>query len=310
MIFIPGHRNFGESVSPIRLSAQFEKCSRQHSPPHLGIVFLNEKCDYSLLSRRKSQRTFGFGGEPPRFSGFALLFKRMEQIEDCLYNYSNMVEAFIFDVDGTLIDSNDFHAEAWREALAEKGFEIAFEKIRPLIGKGADTLLPEFLSESEIEKYGSELADLRGEIFKREYLGRVKPFPKVRELFRKIKDGGIKIALASSANEDEVEAYKKIADIEDLVEISTSADDAEKSKPEPDIFRAALELLGNPPPENVLVIGDTPYDAEAAAKAKLKIVGVLCGDFPEKDLREKGCVEIYRDPADLLENYKDLIGET
>ncbi len=218
-----------------------------------------------------------------------------------------MIEAFIFDVDGTLIDSNDFHARAWQKAFEKYGKNISFERIRPHIGKGADTLLPEFLTETEIEEFGDELADLRGKIFKKEYLNRVKPFPKVRELFRKIKDDGKRIALASSANEDEVEAYKKIADIEDLVEKSTSADDAEKSKPEPDIFEAALKLLGNPAFETVLVVGDTPYDAEAATKAKLKIVGVLCGDFPEKDLREKGCVNIYQDPADLLENYEKLV---
>ncbi len=218
-----------------------------------------------------------------------------------------MIEAFIFDVDGTLIDSNDLHAFAWHKAFAKFGREISFEKIRPHIGKGADTLLPEFLTEKEIEDSGDEIADARGEIFKDEYLSRVKSFPKVRELFQKIKDDGKLIALASSANEDEVEAYKKIADIEDLVEKSTSADDAEKSKPEPDIFQSALKLLGNPPLETVLVVGDTPYDAEAAAKAKLKIVGVLCGGFDETDLREKGCVEIYQDPTDLFENYQKII---
>ena len=167
--------------------------------------------------------------------------------------------------------------------------------------------MPEFLSEKEIKEFGDDVADTRGEIFKNEYLSRVKPFPKVRELFRKIKDDGKRIALASSANEDEVEAYKKIANVEDLIEKSTSADDAEKSKPEPDIFEAALKLLGNPKLENVLVVGDTPYDAEAATKAKLKIVGALCGGFPETDLREKGCIEIYQDPADLLESYEKLV---
>ncbi len=218
-----------------------------------------------------------------------------------------MIETFIFDIDGTLIDSNDFHAAAWQKAFAKYDKKISFEKIRPHIGKGADTLLPEFLSEKEIEEFGDDIADLRGEIFKKEYLSRVKPFPKVRELFQKIKDGGGRIALASSANEDEVAAYQKIADIEDLIEKSTSADDAKASKPAPDIFQAALKLLGNPAPEIVLIIGDTPYDAEAATKAKLKIVGVLCGNFPEKDLRAKGCVEIYQNPADLLENYKEMI---
>ncbi len=218
-----------------------------------------------------------------------------------------MIEAIIFDVDGTLIDSNDFHAQAWQKALAEKGFEISFEKIRAQIGKGADTLLPEFLSAKEIEKYEDELAERRGEIFKKEYLDQVKPFPKVRELFEKLKADGIKIALASSANEDEVESYKKIADIEDLVEKTTSSDDAEESKPEPDIFQAALELLGNPKLENVLIIGDTPYDAEAATKAKLKVIGVLCGGFAEKDLKKAGCALIYDDPTDLLANYQKLL---
>ena len=218
-----------------------------------------------------------------------------------------MIKAFIFDIDGTLIDSNDFHAEAWQKAFAKYGKKIAFEKIRPQIGKGADTLLPEFLTDQEIEKFGDEIADLRGKIFKREYMSRVKPFPKVRELFQKIKDDGKKVALASSSNEDEVEEYKKIANIEDLVEKSTSADEAEESKPEPDIFQAALKLLGNPVPETILVVGDTPYDAKAATKAKLKITGVLCGGFPETDLRENGCLEIYENPADLLENYEKIV---
>jgi HAD superfamily hydrolase (TIGR01509 family) len=214
-----------------------------------------------------------------------------------------MIEAFIFDIDGTLIDSNDFHAEAWQKAFKEYGKNFPFEKIRAQIGKGADTLLPVFLTAKEIEEFGNQAARTRGEIFKNEYLSRVKPFPQVRELFEKIKADGKKIALASSANEDEVEEYKKLANIEDLVEKSTSADDAEKSKPEPDIFQAAVKLLGNPAPETILVVGDTPYDAEAATKATLKVIGVLCGGFSEKDLREKGCIEIYQDPADLLKNY-------
>ena len=218
-----------------------------------------------------------------------------------------MITAFIFDIDGTLIDSNDFHAHAWQKALAEKGFEIPFDKIRQQIGKGADTLLPEFLTKEEVEKYEEELGTRRGEIFKNEFLDKVKPFPKVRELFEKIKADNIKIALASSANEDEVEAYKKIANIEDIVEKETSADDAESSKPEPDIFQAALKLLGDPQPENVLVVGDTPYDAEAAGKANLKTVGVLCGGFAKADLEKAGCVAIYDDPADLLANYDKLL---
>ena len=216
-----------------------------------------------------------------------------------------MIKAVIFDVDGTLIDSNDFHAEAWRKAFEKYGKDIPLEKIRSQIGKGADTLLPEFLSEKEIEEFGDELAEKRGEIFKDEYLERVKPFQKVRELFEKLKAAGKKLALASSSKKDEVEEYKKIANIEDLVEKETSTDDAESSKPEPDIFEAALKLLGNPEKDEVIVVGDTPYDAEAAKKAGIKTIGVLCGGFPKEELEKAGCVEIYKDPADLLANLED-----
>lgn len=220
-----------------------------------------------------------------------------------------MIKAVIFDVDGTLIDSNDFHAQAWKKAFAEKGFDFPLEKIRSQIGKGADTLLPEFLNEEEIEKMGDKITERRGEIFKDEYLDKIKPFPKVRELFERVKADGKKIALASSSKKEELEEYEKIANIEDLVEKKTSSDDAEKSKPEPDIFQAALKLLGNPPASEVVVVGDTPYDAEAAVKAGIKIIGVLCGGFPKTKLENAGCVEIYENPADLLEKYQQsLIG--
>jgi HAD superfamily hydrolase (TIGR01509 family) len=218
-----------------------------------------------------------------------------------------MIEAFIFDVDGTLIDSNDFHAEAWQKAFAEFGKSFSLDQIRPHIGKGADTLLPSFLNRKEIEEIGDSVADRRGEIFGDEFLPHVKAFPKVRELFERIKTDGKRIVLASSSKEDEVKAYKKIARIEDLVDDATSADDAQHSKPKPDIFQAALKILGNPALETILVVGDAPYDAEAAKKAKLKIVGVLCGGFDEKILRESGCAEIYRDPADLFVNYEKII---
>lgn len=221
-----------------------------------------------------------------------------------------MIKAVIFDIDGTLIDSNDFHAEAWKKAFAEKGFDFSFEKIRSQIGKGADKLLPEFFSKEQIDEFGDELSERRGEIFKEQYLNRIKPFPQVRELFERIKADGKKIAVASSAKKDEVEEYEKIANIEDLVERETSTDDAEESKPEPDIFEATLKLLGNPKSSEVIVIGDTPYDAEGATKARIQTIGVLCGGFPEADLKKAGCIEIYQGPADLLEKYdKSSIGD-
>lgn len=214
-----------------------------------------------------------------------------------------VVKAVIFDIDGTLIDSVDLHARAWQEALSHFGKQFAFEDVRSQIGKGGDQLLPVFLSEREIEEFGDELTEYRGELFKREYLSRVVAFPRVRELFERVLRDGKRIALASSAKKEELKEYKRIADIEDLVEEETSADDAEKSKPHPDIFEAALSQLGDVEARDAIVVGDTPYDAEAARKAGLRTVGVLAGGFPEEDLRAAGCVRIYKDAADLLANY-------
>ena len=147
-----------------------------------------------------------------------------------------MIKAVIFDVDGTLVDSVDLHARAWQEAFAHFGKQFDFGSVRSQIGKGGDQLMPVFLSKEELEEFGEELEEYRGELFKREYLSQVKGFPKVRELFQRIKDEGLRLALASSAKGDELKAYKERARIEDLVEEETSSDDAEKSKPYPDIF--------------------------------------------------------------------------
>jgi HAD superfamily hydrolase (TIGR01549 family) len=216
-----------------------------------------------------------------------------------------LIEAVIFDVDGTLVDSVDLHARAWQEAFARFGKEIPYERVRYQIGKGGDQLMPVFLSDEELERFGEELEKYRGELFKREYMPRVKAFPEVRELFERIRRDGKRIALASSAKGEELETYKKIADIQGLVEEETSKDDVAQSKPQPDIFEAALARLGDPRPARVIVVGDTPYDAEAAAKASLKTIGFLSGGFPEEDLRAAGCIRIYRDPADLLAGYDE-----
>ena len=214
-----------------------------------------------------------------------------------------MIEAIIFDIDGTLVDSVDLHARAWQETFKHFGRDVLYEKVRHQIGKGGDQLMPVFFSKEELKRFGEEMEEFRGELYKREYLSRVRAFPKVRELFLRVREDGKRIALASSAKEDELETYKRIANIEDLIEGETSADDAEKSKPHPDIFEAALKQLGNIDARRVLVVGDTPYDAEAAGKIDLRTVGVLCGGFPEAELRSAGCIDIYRDPADLLARY-------
>jgi HAD superfamily hydrolase (TIGR01549 family) len=218
-----------------------------------------------------------------------------------------MIEAVIFDVDGTLVDTVDMHAEAWQRAFREFGKDLEFQTVRQQIGKGGDQLMPEFLSEKEMDDFSERLEKRRTEIFDTEYLPKTKPFPKVRELCERIKADGLKIVLASSATEKELEFFKKALNIADLLEAATSSDDAEESKPEPDIFEAALKKIGSPDASKCVVVGDTPYDAIAAGKIKLKTIGVLSGGFPEKTLTDAGCVEIYKDPADLLTRYDESV---
>ncbi len=214
-----------------------------------------------------------------------------------------MIKAVIFDVDGTLIDTVDLHAEAWIEALKHFGYEIAFQDLRSQIGKGGDQILHGLLPPEVIEKQGDAIKDFRSDLFKREYLHRARAFPGVRSLFERIRAAGQKAVLASSGTADEVEKYKEIAGIADLIDSATSSDDAERSKPFPDIFEAALAKLAPLTSEKAVVIGDTPYDAEAARKAQMKSIGVLSGGFSEQALRDAGCIAIYRDVEDLLHRY-------
>jgi HAD superfamily hydrolase (TIGR01549 family) len=216
-----------------------------------------------------------------------------------------MITAVIFDIDGTLVDSVDLHAAAWQVALEKFGKKVSFEKVRRQIGKGGDQLLPVFLSQRELEDFGQELEQYRGALFKKEYLPRVNAFPGVRRLFQRIRNDNKRVALASSAKADELKAYKQIAQIDDLIGAETSSDDADKSKPFPDIFQAVLAELGHVAPDRAVVIGDTPYDAQAAAKVKLRTVGLLCGGWNESNLRQAGCIAVYKDPADLLAHYED-----
>jgi HAD superfamily hydrolase (TIGR01509 family) len=214
-----------------------------------------------------------------------------------------MIKTVIFDVDGTLVDTVDLHARAWQEAFRHFGHDIGFEKIRSQIGKGGDQLMPVFLSRAEVDRRGKEIEKFRNDLFKRKYFSQARAFPRVRELFQHIRERGQTIALASSCKGDELEDYKKLAHVEDLVDAATTSDDADKSKPHPDIFQAVMKRLPGISPSEALAVGDTPYDAEAAGKTGLGTIGVLGGGFSRGELLAAGCIAIYRDPADLLENY-------
>lgn len=216
-----------------------------------------------------------------------------------------MLKAVIFDVDGTLVDSVDAHARAWWETLAEFGHDVDYESVRHQIGKGGDQLMREFLSGEEIREKGERIEKARKNRYMRRYIDGVRGFPKVRELFERILADGRRIVLASSAGGDELGIYKTKANIADLVEEETSKDDAERSKPHPDIFQAALDKLCGVRADEAIVVGDSPWDAIAAKRTGLRAVGVLCGGFSETELREAGCATVYRSPADLLSRYDE-----
>jgi len=220
-----------------------------------------------------------------------------------------MIGAVLFDVDGTLIDSNDLHASAWREAFLHFGIDLPLEEIRGQIGKGGDNLIPTLLPEDMAEARQKEIEQFRGELFKRDYLPRVVPFPFVRELFERIVTDGKKIVLASSSKGAEVAFHLNVIGAADLVSATTSKDDVEHSKPCPDIFEAALAKVKPLGPDEVVVVGDSPFDVLAAKKLGIRVIGFRSGGFPEEVLREAGADEIYDGAEDLLRRYgESLLG--
>ena len=217
-----------------------------------------------------------------------------------------MPKAAIFDLDGTLLDSVDLHALAWHEAMVKFGHDVTFEQARSQIGKGGDKLLPVFLPAHEQRDHGKELEEWRGERFKTAYLPLVRPFSAVPDLLRSVREAGVRVAIASSAKKDELDKYLDIARIADLVDVKTSSDDAEESKPAPDIFEVVLKKL-KIEGSDAVAIGDTPYDALAAGKAGIATIGVLCGGFTETSLREAGCAEVYPGPAALFARFGESL---
>jgi HAD superfamily hydrolase (TIGR01509 family) len=206
----------------------------------------------------------------------------------------------IFDVDGTLVDSNDAHARAWCQAFAEHGITVEYEPVRRAIGMGGDKLMPLVAGIRENSAEGKTISERRGEIFKHAWLPRLQPFRRTRDLAERLKRDGFTLAVASSAKEDELRPLLRVARVDDLIPTRTSSDDADQSKPDPDIVHAALERTGCDPDRTVM-IGDTPYDVEAARRAHIQIVAVTSGGWRPEDLT--GAVEVYTDADDLLNRY-------
>jgi HAD superfamily hydrolase (TIGR01509 family) len=214
--------------------------------------------------------------------------------------------AVLFDVDGTLVDTNDLHAAAWREAFLKFGLDKPVEEIRWQIGKGGDNLIPTLFPDLS-EEQREEIETFRSGLFKRDYLPRATPFPGVRDLFERLAADGIKIVLASSSHSEEVDYHLSLIACADLVSATTSSDDVENSKPCPDIFAAALGRVAPLGADEAAVVGDTPWDAKAAARLGLRTIGFRSGGFPDDALAEAGACELYDGPRDLLARFQSSV---
>jgi len=216
-----------------------------------------------------------------------------------------MISAFIFDIDGTLLDSNELHVQSWDRAFRHFGKSIPIEALHEQIGKGSDQYLPEFLTPAEIERFGKALDDYRSEIFRKDYLSKVKPFPKVPELFDRIRKDDKRIVLATSGKQKDTDYYIDLLGIDKFIEGYISGDEADQSKPAPDIFTGCVDKFKLTRSETI-VVGDTRFDVEAANRAGLKTIGVTCGGTDANLLRAAGAVAVFQDPADLLANYEEI----
>lgn len=212
-----------------------------------------------------------------------------------------MVRGVIFDVDGTLVDSNGAHAQAWAEALGEAGFDVPSQRVRPLIGMGGDKLLLKLTGLSEKSERGKRISERRQEIFLKRYLPDLRPFPRAHELVARIHGAGLKMAVASSAHEEELEGLLRLCGAEELL---GAAAQRGRSKPDPDVVHGAVTILELPAAEAVM-IGDTPYDIEAAARAGVRAIALRCGGWDDAHLR--GAAAIYDDPAELLDRYDESL---
>lgn len=217
---------------------------------------------------------------------------------------SKRIRNVIFDIDGTLVESNDAHAHAWVEAMAAYGHRIPFAQVRPLIGMGGDKVLPETLGIAKESAEGRQISKRRKSIFFAKYLPTIRPFSQARQLLQYLHDHGLVLVTATSAEPDELQQLLQIVGphTQDLFAQETSAKDVKHSKPDPDVMHAALQRINGQAAET-LMVGDTAYDIEAAAKVGIKTLAFRCGGWSDAELQ--GALAIYDGPADLLMHYQE-----
>lgn len=210
-------------------------------------------------------------------------------------------ESVLFDIDGTLIDSNNAHAATWMRALREHGRQVDIMQVRPLIGMGADKLLPAIAGIEEDSPEGKTIARRKKQLFNQMLPG-LRPTAGARSLLEYLTDQGIDLVIATSADDEDMEALLRQAGVDDLVRKRATSDDAAESKPDPDIVCAAL-AMAHSGPESTVMVGDTPYDIEAAARAGVAAVALRCGGhWSDRDL--SGALYIFDDPRDLLDQWQ------
>jgi HAD superfamily hydrolase (TIGR01509 family) len=202
----------------------------------------------------------------------------------------------LFDVDGTLVDTNYLHALAWSRALSDAGEWAPMNAIHRLIGMGGDQLVPELLGHE-----CPEATAARPRRYK-ELLGDVRAFPGAAQLLRRLHDTGLIVVLATSAPDDELQVLRKILDADDAIDAQTTADDIDESKPSPEVFLTAMKA-SSIDPKRALAIGDSVWDVQAARAAAIGCIAVESGGFSQHELSEAGSRHVYRDVKEILDQY-------
>ena len=211
----------------------------------------------------------------------------------------------LFDVDGTLVDTTYLHTVCWAEALRGAGHTVPMSHVHHAIGMGTDELLEHLLGPDRDTDDDQQIATSRLALY-RQYWGRLTPLPGATELLGECARRGHRAVLASSASSDELTALRAALDADDVIHTATSSSDAEAGKPSPSVLEAALDQ-SSLSPDRVVFIGDAVWDGLASQKAGVPFVAVTCGGTSASDLREAGAVEVWRDPAELLDAIDDSL---
>nr|WP_296764468.1 HAD family hydrolase [Rhodococcus sp. (in: high G+C Gram-positive bacteria)] len=210
--------------------------------------------------------------------------------------------AVLFDIDGTLVDSNYIHVDTWSRAFADAGLSVPSWRIHRCIGMDGDKLL-ETLVGSADSAAALEAKDLHSEYYE-DASGRLQVLPGARELLQRMDDSGLTVVLATSAPEAELATLRDLLDVEGIVSVVTSAEDADVAKPSPEIVEVALQRAGVDP-ANAVMIGDSVWDMKAATRVGVSGIGVRCGGVPDAELRAAGAAAVYEDPADIVQHLSE-----